>query len=255
MERVATIEGRTIYENRAALPRAYTVSRVRFVPGESEALGALLAPGFDGHQEAVAVGEPVESLVGGVREAFRPARIAVDELERVVIDVDVPRPALLVLADAFAPGWHVMVDGAPRRLWQVNHYVRGVTVGPGDRRAEFSYRPPRLLPGLGLCVIAWGGLGLLAAIDRCRRGGHSAWPSARSRSRDCASGATGVEGAGGARRVTHPLRGAPAGPDARAAGARCARRRASSISPVDSAGAGVSGAALAETYLLAAHDR
>jgi hypothetical protein len=169
MERMATVDDRTIYQNPAVLPRAYTVSRVHFVRDEAEALAAIVDPDFDGHQEAVAIGEPVEPLARGPRARFRAARIARDGLERVAIEVDVERASLLVLADAFAPGWRVTVDGEPRRLWQVNHYVRGVAVGPGDRHAEFSYRPPGLLPGLALCGAAWGAVLVVAALDR-RRG-------------------------------------------------------------------------------------
>jgi hypothetical protein len=38
----------------------------------------------------------------------------------------------------------------------VNHFVRGVAVGPGDRRVEFAYRPPGLVPALVVCALAWG---------------------------------------------------------------------------------------------------
>jgi hypothetical protein len=168
LERVGTFDRRTVWRNASALPRAYTVSRARFVPDETAALAAVVDAGFDGHREAVVVGEPVDALADGPREPFVPARITRDGGEAVAVAVEVERPALLVLADAFAAGWRVTVDGAPRPLLQVNHYVRGVTVGPGDRRVEFAYRPPGLVPALVLAALAWSAVvvGSLRVAER-----------------------------------------------------------------------------------------
>jgi uncharacterized membrane protein YfhO len=80
----------------------------------------------------------------------------VDDPERVVVDVAPARPGVLVLTDAFAPGWGVRVDGVPRALRQANYLVRGVLVAPGDRRVEFSYRAPGFALGLTALILAWG---------------------------------------------------------------------------------------------------
>jgi len=170
LERVAAFDRQTVWRNASALPRAYTVSRVRFVPDETAALAAVVDTGFDGHREAVVVGDPIGALAAGPREPFVPTRITRDDGEAVAVAVEVERPALLVLADAFAPGWRVTVDGAPRPLLQVNHYVRGVAVGPGDRRVEFAYRPPGLVPALVLAVVAWSAVvvGSLRVAERAQ---------------------------------------------------------------------------------------
>lgn len=151
-----------LYANDTALPRAYIVEATRFVPDATAALRAIAAPDFDAHREVVLVGAADPSLDRAGREAApaRAATIATDDPELVRIDVAVEHPAVLVLADAFAPGWHVDVDGTSRPVWQANHFVRGVLLRPGDRRVTFTYRAPGFAAG----VVACGGSLLLAAV-------------------------------------------------------------------------------------------
>ena len=169
MSHVATVEGLAMHLNPHALPRAYLVTRARFVGDEEAALATLTMPDFDGREEAVVVGERDAELADGPRLPARRATLIVDQPERVAIDVDVKRPSLLVLADAFAPGWHVAVDGEPRPARQVNYYVRGVVLAPGDRRVEFRYTAPGLAQGLAIAAAAWALLPIAVAIGRRRQ--------------------------------------------------------------------------------------
>ena len=162
-----------VYRNDRALPRAYLVHRARFVPDEAAALDAIVDVSFDAHAEAVLVGAPdtpeARAVADGLRVPAESAQIAVDEPERVVIDVAPSRPSVLVLADAFAAGWSARVDGAPRELRQANYLVRGVLVAPGDRRVEPRYTAPGLPLGVGVTVGAWS-IALAVAAARARRG-------------------------------------------------------------------------------------
>jgi hypothetical protein len=160
-----------LYANDSALPRAYVVGRARFVPTETEALATIVGRDFDGHREVVLVGEPEAGEAALATATATPAvsaRIAVDDPEHVVIDVDGARSGVVVLADAAAPGWKATVDGVPRRLWRANHLVRGVAVGPGDRRVELRYRAPGFRLGVALAVATWSVVLLALAIARRR---------------------------------------------------------------------------------------
>jgi Bacterial membrane protein YfhO len=162
----------TIYANPGALPRAYLVGRVRFVGDRAAALAALDDAAVTGGAAAVVVGAPgpgEEALVAAPAGRAGTAEIVVDGPERVVVSVDAPRPALLVLADSFAPGWRVAVDGEERPLREANHYVRGVPVPPGAHRVEFTYTAPGFRAGLGLAAIAWAGLAAIALLAGRRR--------------------------------------------------------------------------------------
>jgi hypothetical protein len=176
--RVFESEEFALYANPQAFSRAFTVERAHFVESEAEALASLVDGAFDARREAVLVGRPDGSeeltLTTAPATDVRPARIVVDLPERVAIDFHVMVPTLLVLADAFAPGWEVTVDGIPRRIWQTNHLVRGVVVRPGEGRAEFVYRPPGLRLGLAIAAATWMLSAIAVAIARRRERNPSA---------------------------------------------------------------------------------
>lgn len=147
------------FRNDRALPRAYLVARARFVADEAAALDTITAEDFDGHAEAVVVGTPAtdadRALAAAAPAPATTATFTRDDPEHLTIDVAPAEPSLLVVADAFAPGWEATVDGRPRRIWQTNYLVRGVTVGPGDRVVELRYRAPGFAAGVVSCVATW----------------------------------------------------------------------------------------------------
>jgi hypothetical protein len=164
-QRLVAVSGmrrHVVYLNPMALPRAYTSTTGRGVPDAAAALAAVVAPGFDPHAETVVVGEL--AVTPAPDTPWRPAAIVRDDAERVEVAVDVSRPAVLVLADALAPGWRVTVDGVPRPLLQANYWVRGVAVAPGDRRVVFTYRAPGFRAGVVIAAVAW--VALLAVRRR-----------------------------------------------------------------------------------------
>jgi hypothetical protein len=167
-----------VYRNDRALPRAYLVERASVVADEAGALDALVSASFDVHTEAVLVGTPdapdARMLSAGPKAPAIPASFAIDEPERLVVDVDPSRPSVLVLTDTFAAGWSASVDGTRRELRQANYLGRGVTVGPGDRRVEFRYEAPGLRAGLLMLLVGWS----IALGDMARRWRGAPWRSA-----------------------------------------------------------------------------
>ena len=148
-------------------PRAWLVNRARVADGAA-AIGALLDPAFDPREEAIvatpASFEPSSLVAGSVRWLGRRA-------DRQQLETDSPRPALLVLADAYDPGWKASVDGAPVALLRANLAFRAVPVPEGRHRVELVYRPRPVLGGLavsGSAVVACLGL-IVAARSRLRR--------------------------------------------------------------------------------------
>ncbi|MBT7198040.1 MAG: YfhO family protein, partial [Nitrospina sp.] len=67
----------------------------------------------------------------------------------------------LVLLDNWFPGWKVEVDGKSQRIYQANLFYRGVKLGPGNHKIEFSYEPVGLKRGI---VISSGAFILLLIL-------------------------------------------------------------------------------------------
>jgi hypothetical protein len=143
------------------LPRAYLVEGVRSA-SDAEALGALLDPAFDPSREVVlppgsVTSRAASALPGAAQILWRRA----DALE---LDVNASVPSILVLVEAFAPGWRATVDGQPVEVLKANLIFRAVRVPAGRHRLAFKYRPPSVLRGailslsglLASTVVWWG---------------------------------------------------------------------------------------------------
>lgn len=86
-----------------------------------------------------------------------PAQVNVEEPEtlfRVKVHVDHSRRGVLVLADAYYPGWRVRVDGQKAEILPVAGLFRGVEVGEGPHDVEFYYAPMSVVWGLGITIVA-----------------------------------------------------------------------------------------------------
>ncbi|MGQ0722357.1 MAG: hypothetical protein ACT4PE_12415 [Candidatus Eiseniibacteriota bacterium] len=147
-----------VHRNPGALPRAFLVGEVRVVEEPAALLAAMAAPSFRPDlwaYSAVPIDGP--EPLGGVSPGT--ARVLRHLPERVAVEVQADRPALLVLADSWYPGWKASVAGRERPIHRVDHIFRGVVVGPEDREVNFEYRPASFRLGAALSL---AGLALLA---------------------------------------------------------------------------------------------
>ncbi len=75
------------------------------------------------------------------RRGSNYAQIVAWRPDRVDVEVDSVEPGVLVLHDAFYPGWFVEVDGKPARMLRANVLFRAVEVSEGRHRVVFTYAP------------------------------------------------------------------------------------------------------------------
>ena len=113
------------------------------------------------------------ALPGGreVRIQYERPRAGLAGVWRVWVDC--PIPSRLELADPWAPGMQVWVDGKRSRL-QMNYWGQvAVELPAGKHEVLLAYRPPMLVPGAALSLT---GLGLTAVLVlvRPKRAGEAA---------------------------------------------------------------------------------
>jgi len=162
-----------IYRNPSALPRSFLVDRQLVAPDGDAALAAVTAPGFTARTVAV-----TEDRIAGLREGARDAvsageaDLAVDEPERIVVETDAARPALMVLTDSWFPGWEATVDGERAPIHRVDYVIRGVPVPAGTHRVELRYKPVSVRAGFAVSGVALLVVTAAAAIGWSRRRRH-----------------------------------------------------------------------------------
>jgi hypothetical protein len=131
-------------------PRAWLVGRTRIADAEA-AFRALRDPAFDPRVEAlVADGAPLAGepgFEGSVRWIERRA-------DQQRLETTSRGPAVLVLADAYDPGWRASVDGDRTALLRANVAFRAVAVPQGRHVVELVYRPRAVVLGLGVSLSA-----------------------------------------------------------------------------------------------------
>jgi hypothetical protein len=175
----------SIYENENALPRAFLVDEVRVLPDSRAVLRAMsersFLPGSWAYSETPIEGlgpkdTPADSLstpgsVSPPGSVSTPGSVEMEILsdEKVRLQVLATRPALLVLADSWYPGWKATVDGATRPIHRVNHAFRGVVVEPGRHEVVFTYAPASFLWGAALSIAGLLGIGAGSSILRRMR--------------------------------------------------------------------------------------
>ena len=148
-----------IFENPAALPRAFVARRARCVDDRT-GLALLRGQAVDLSKEVLLA--DCSAPLGTTGAAQRTeARLAVDDAERVVITASTDAPAWLVLTDAWFPGWTARLDGAEVPIARANHAFRAVALPAGRHEVEFVFRPRGLRAGAAITLVS---LGVLAGL-------------------------------------------------------------------------------------------
>lgn len=158
----------TVYENTAAMGRAYGVYQAVDLPTEAAVQAQLDSPGFDPHTTVL-----LESTAAaGTSAAARPVSdtppqvsFTADEAEHVVLQARFAHAGYLVLADTWAEGWQASVDGAPVPILRANGIFRAVALAAGRHTVAFDYRPPLVYAGAGVSLVTLLLILMLVVID------------------------------------------------------------------------------------------
>ncbi len=152
-----------VYENPAALPRAFLVGEWETAASAAEARARVLDRSFDPRARAAVEASPPRR--GGGRGH---ARIVEYGANWVTLEAETDGPALVVLTDTFYPGWRATVDGVESPIFRVDGVLRGVFVDPGRHDIVMRFFPPSAMLGLALGTFGVVVCFLLAVFGRRR---------------------------------------------------------------------------------------
>jgi len=162
----------TILANDAALPRALVARRVHVAGELEEEVATVTEAAFEPRRDVVVRRDELPVAFAAASAGGRGSVEVVDEENaRVALRARLERPSVVLLDDAWAPGWSVEVDGQPARALQADVVLRGVVVPAGEHEIVWSYRVPGLRAGAALSLLAllatlaWAG----ALVMRARR--------------------------------------------------------------------------------------
>lgn len=145
-------------------PRAYVAHTVEVVADVHEAVARLRAGQDRDHVTLLAPVPAYEPPPAGSRPEAR-AEIVAFAPERMAIEVESSRAGLLVVGEAWYPGWRATVSGRQAACLQANGWMRAVAVPAGRSQVVLSFRS-RYLPlgatislvSLALCLAARAGV-------------------------------------------------------------------------------------------------
>ena len=154
----------------AVAPAVAWYPKASLVPDEPAAIAALRTtpPGSRAILEEASLAPDERSAVarlGGQGDVV-PGRIVALARNHLSAEVDAPGPGLVVVDEAYHPGWTATVDGAPAHVLPANGAFRAVLVGAGKHTIEMRF-------GLGavgwLMILSPFGMAVALALTR-RRG-------------------------------------------------------------------------------------
>lgn len=157
-QRVETLEGVIVRENRRALPRAWSVSEVRQLSAEDvlSTIHTSRFPGgerFDARTTAL-LEEPPPAMLEPLASTTADVRILRVTDTSIQVATFADHASFLVISNLHYPGWTSELDGVPVRLYRANYVLQGVWVPAGVHRVVLRYRPTTLTWGGAISLFA-----------------------------------------------------------------------------------------------------
>lgn len=158
-----------VFENPAALPRVFFAARTEIVADPAERLKRLASPAFDPYTALVERGPP-EALpvyVPMFQDVLMDSNrlvLKATNTRSLAFEAVAKERSLLVIPQAWAPGWRATANGEPIEVVRVDHALQGVWLDWGYWQVELRYEPDSTR--IGLWIAAAASVMLLAMFFR-----------------------------------------------------------------------------------------
>ena len=147
-----------VFENKKVFPRVFLADRFVLRTNREESLKTLYDKNIDLKSYVIVS----ENLPVKENKGFGTTRILSHDPNRVIIETETDESKILVLSDAYYPGWKATVQpnvgskekAVETKIYRVDHAFRGVIVPPGKNKVVFSYQPLSFSVGMLITIIS-----------------------------------------------------------------------------------------------------
>jgi len=154
---VEIVEGDTfIFENLRAQPRVWMVGSAVALSSQ-KILSVLVNDKEYGSDkldlQKVALVEDAHNAFSGPQPEAQ-VNILRDESSKLIIAVKCSGKGLLIIGDAWYPGWKSKINGKITEVLRANYAMRAVFIPAGSSRVELYFEPPSFYRGVTISVLA-----------------------------------------------------------------------------------------------------
>jgi len=147
-----------VFENKSSLPRAFAVAAtgIEIIPDQNSQLLRLKDPNFDPEKSVVLAerpdgsNEPSDSTTSPL--SINTVEITHSGTNDIDLSADVAVPSILVLSQAYYPGWKSIVDGKEVETLRANLALTGIYLPAGRHQVRFVFDPVSIKIGAALTV-------------------------------------------------------------------------------------------------------
>lgn len=145
-------------QGEAKVYRMYEIPRRAWLVYQTQTtddvFAALRASGFDPFATAVTRSPSSVDFDGGGGRGEGAVTVTEDYPGHLSLAVTTDSPALLVISEAYYPGWAASVNGQPVSVIEADAFLQAVPIPAGNSTVELNYRPATLLAGAIISLLS-----------------------------------------------------------------------------------------------------
>ena len=131
------------YGLEGAMPRLNLIQDFVILPQRDQIFTAMTRPGFDPRNKVILETPPVPAPVKSDDQGT--ASVIECSTDYLVLEADLPHPAILLITDAYSRGWRaVPLSGSVQSNYEVmpaNYVLRAIPLASGQHRLRLEYSP------------------------------------------------------------------------------------------------------------------
>ncbi|MCL2182877.1 MAG: YfhO family protein [Chitinispirillia bacterium] len=152
----------TILTNDTRLPRAKLFYKAKVIGGSDEGnsganidsliIDYMNSRLYDHRNEVVVTAKELSKFTGG---AGGPGKVQITKYKnnRIELDVDADREAILWLSEIWYPAWKAAVNGNKTEVYRANYSFRAIVVPPGQSKVVFKFESAAFNAGVVISLL------------------------------------------------------------------------------------------------------